>query len=54
MARQCRSVFIDEVHAMICTDCGKELQEDEIYVCDSCDQEQRKFIESVTGEDDDG
>ncbi|QNQ52580.1 protein NinF [Serratia liquefaciens] len=54
VARQCRRVSADEVCAMICADCGKELQEDEIYVCDSCDQEQRKFIESVTGESDDG
>ncbi|WP_261242760.1 protein NinF [Serratia entomophila] len=54
VARQCRRVSGDEVRAMICADCGKELQEDEVYVCDSCDQEQRKFIDSVMGEDDDG
>lgn len=54
MARQCCSISTDEVRAMICADCGKELQEDEIYVCESCDQEQRKFIDSVMGEDDDG
>ncbi len=39
---------------MICADCGKELQTEEVYVCESCDQEQRRFIESVMGEDDDG
>ncbi|WP_390900956.1 protein NinF [Serratia entomophila] len=54
MAREYRHVSAAEVRAMICADCGKELQEDEVYVCDSCDQEQRKFIDSVMGEDDDG
>ncbi|WP_369606255.1 protein NinF [Serratia marcescens] len=44
----------DEVREMICADCGKELQDDEVYVCEACDQEQRKFIDSVIGEDDDG
>ncbi|HAT4916129.1 TPA: protein ninF [Serratia marcescens] len=39
---------------MLCADCGKELQAEEVYVCESCDQEQRNFIESVMGEDDDG
>ncbi|WP_201621338.1 protein NinF [Serratia marcescens] len=39
---------------MNCADCGNELQEDEVFVCETCDQEQRKFIESVMGEDDDG
>ena len=43
----------DEVREMICEDCGKGLQDDEVYVCESCDQEQRKFIESVMGDDDD-
>lgn len=37
---------------MICADCGKELQNTEVYVCESCDQEQRKFIDSVMGGDD--
>ncbi|UIW19299.1 hypothetical protein KHA73_05900 [Serratia entomophila] len=54
VARQCRHVSGDEVRAMICADCGKELQDTEVYVCDSCDQEQRKFIDSVMGEDNDG
>lgn len=54
MARKCRHVSADEVRAMICADCGKELQTEEVYVCESCDQEQRKFIDSVMGEDDDG
>lgn len=39
---------------MICADCGKELQDDEVYVCEVCDQEQRNFIESVMGEENDG
>ena len=34
---------------MICADCGKELQDAEVFVCESCDQEQRKFIDSVMG-----
>lgn len=38
---------------MLCADCGKELQAEEVYVCESCDQEQRKFIESVMGEEED-
>jgi NMD protein affecting ribosome stability and mRNA decay len=54
MAGQCCRVPADEVRAMICADCGKELQPEEVYVCESCDQEQRKFIDSVMGEDDDG
>ncbi len=39
---------------MLCADCGIPLQPDEVFVCDSCDQEQRKFIDSVMGVDDDG
>lgn len=37
---------------MLCADCSKELQAEEVYVCESCDQEQRNFIESVMGGDD--
>ncbi|WP_072265282.1 MULTISPECIES: protein NinF [Serratia] len=37
---------------MLCADCGKELQPDEVFVCETCEQEQRKFIDSVMGEDD--
>ncbi|MGP0820050.1 protein NinF [Serratia sp. CY81489] len=39
---------------MLCADCGAQLKPDEVYVCETCDQEQRKFIDSVIGEDDDG
>lgn len=39
---------------MICADCGKELQDDEVYVCETCDREQRGFIDSVMGEEDEG
>ncbi|HGM7072180.1 TPA: protein NinF [Serratia marcescens] len=39
---------------MLCADCGAQLQADEVYVCETCDREQRKFIDSVMGEDDDG
>lgn len=34
---------------MLCADCGIPLQPDEHYVCESCDLEQRKFIDSVMG-----
>ncbi|HAU4301389.1 TPA: hypothetical protein F6V97_27250 [Serratia marcescens] len=50
----CRSCICRLAVAMNCADCGNELQEDEVFVCETCDQEQRKFIESVMGEDDDG
>lgn len=47
------TVFCDigdgEIVSILCADCGKELQAEEVYVCESCDQEQRKFIESVMG-----
>ncbi|HEJ6970378.1 TPA: protein ninF [Serratia marcescens] len=39
---------------MLCADCGTPLNPDEVYVCETCDREQKKFINSVMGEDDDG
>lgn len=43
-----------DMDGMLCADCGVPLQPEEIYVCETCEREQRKFIDSVMGEDDDG
>ncbi|MBN5380734.1 hypothetical protein JY493_26795 [Serratia marcescens] len=39
---------------MRCADCSAKLQCGDVYVCETCDREQRKFIDSVMGEIDDG
>ncbi|HGH7262924.1 TPA: protein NinF [Serratia marcescens] len=39
---------------MLCADCGAQLQPAEVYVCETCDREQRKFTDSVMGEEEDG
>ncbi|WP_115116127.1 protein NinF [Serratia marcescens] len=43
-----------DMDGMLCADCGTPLNPDEVYVCETCDREQKKFINSVMGEDDDG
>ncbi|TXE58993.1 hypothetical protein FOT58_18875 [Serratia nematodiphila] len=42
-----------DMDGMLCADCGAQLQPDEVYVCETCDREQRKFIGSVMGDDGD-
>ncbi|MBL0876062.1 hypothetical protein HLB02_22040 [Serratia nevei] len=43
-----------DMDGMLCADCGAQLQTDEVYVCETCDREQRKFTDSVMGEEEDG